>query len=291
MQTKKFLSLLTVVMLVALSGCATTETVVTEDPRDPWENWNRNVQAFNDGLDDYAMKPVAKGYQMVTPSFVDRGITNFFSNLDDIGVTINDILQFKINQGGMDGARFLVNTVAGVGGLFDVASMIDLPKHKEDFDQTLGVWGVPTGPYVVLPFFGPSTPRGIGGLIGDAGMNPITYVGGSVIPMALFAVNATDQRADNLSTEKIADEAAIDRYQFFRDAYLQQREYLTLDGNVPEDEEDLEFSLSLTTDEDEGVDGGLTLEAEGGDVKAEEESKKTESESVQAVPAGPFSPY
>ncbi len=135
------------------------------------------MQSFNDGVDDYVMKPVAKGYRWVTPNFVDQGVTNFFSNIDDIGVCANDALQGKFAQSGADGARFLVNTTAGVAGLVDVGTMIGLAKHNEDFDQTLGYWGVPTGPYLVLPFFGPSSPRGVFGLVGDAAMNPFTYAG------------------------------------------------------------------------------------------------------------------
>lgn len=244
---------LTVVLGLALplyvTGCATT-THTAPDPRDPWEGWNRSVQSFNDDLDDYVMKPVAKGYRWITPSFVDKGVSNFFSNLDDIGVTINDLLQGKFSQSGQDASRFLVNTTAGVAGLIDVASMIDLYKHKEDFDQTLGVWGMPTGPYLVLPFFGPSTSRGIGGLIGDAVMNPITYVGTPAVSGGLFALNATDTRADYLGMEKVATEAAIDRYQFFRDSYFSQRRYLVLDGNVPEEDVDEGFLLELEEEED-----------------------------------------
>ncbi len=237
MQQKKLMTQLgCLVLLGMLAGCAT----IAKDPQDPLEGWNRGVQTFNDNLDDYAMKPVARGYRWITPSFVDRGVTNFFSNINDIGVTLNDLLQFKIAQTGLDGSRFIVNTIAGVGGLIDVADMIDLPKHNEDFDQTLGVWGVPTGPYLVLPLFGPSSPRGVGGLIGDAAMNPISYVDSGIITGGLFAVNAADQRADNLSTEKIATEAAIDRYAFFKSAYFQHREYLIHDGNVPEGEDFLE---------------------------------------------------
>lgn len=231
MQQKKLMPPLGfLVLLTTLGGCAT----VANDPKDPYEEWNRGVQSFNDNLDDYAMKPVAKGYRWITPSFVDQGVTNFFGNIRDIGVTINDLLQCKIAQTGMDGSRFLVNSIAGIGGLVDVASLIDLPKHNEDFDQTLGVWGVPMGPYLVLPFFGPSSPRGVGGLVGDAAMNPISYIDSGIITGSLFALNAADLRADNLDTEKIASEAAVDRYSFFKSAYFQQREYLIHDGNLPE---------------------------------------------------------
>jgi len=233
MQQKKLMAQLTCFVLWGmLGGCATT----AKDPQDPFENWNRDMQTFNDKLDDYVMKPVAKGYRWIMPSFADRGVTNFFSNINDIGVTLNDLFQFKISQTGMDGSRFIVNTTAGVGGLIDVAEMIDLPKHNEDFDQTMGVWGVPAGPYLVLPFFGPSSPRGVGGLIGDAAMNPISYLDSGFITGGLFSLNAVDLRADNLSTERIATEAAVDRYAFFKSAYFQQREYLIHDGNMPEGE-------------------------------------------------------
>ena len=253
MKNKKIITQLAGFALLGLvSGCATTGT----NSGDPLEGWNRGVQTFNDNLDKYAMKPLAQGYQWIMPEFADQGVTNFFSNINDIGVTINDLLQCKFVQGGQDGARFIVNSVAGVGGFIDVAGMIELPKHREDFDQTLGVWGVPMGPYLVLPFFGPSSPRGVTGLVGDAAMNPITYVGfgvfpgidnglGSAISGGAFTVNAIDLRADNLSTEKIATEAAIDRYAFLKSAYIQQRKYLIYDGNVPEEEDGFEIDEEL----------------------------------------------
>lgn len=227
-----------VVITMLLASCASTPHT---DPQDPWEDWNRGVQRFNDGVDDYVMKPVARGYRWLTPDFVDLAVTNFFSNIADIRVAINDVLQGKFAQGAEDGARFLVNTTAGLAGFIDVASEIELPKHKEDFDQTLGVWGVPAGPYLVLPLLGPSSPRGVFGLIGDTAMNPISYTGAYLNPAmtaravagGLGAVNAADLRADNLETEKIASEAALDRYAFFRGAYLSQRNYLIHDGNVP----------------------------------------------------------
>lgn len=235
-------SAVAVLISFLLTGCATT----SKDDRDPLEGWNRGVQSFNDKFDEYAMKPVAKGYNWIMPEFADQGVSNFFSNLNDISVTINDLLQFKLAQTGMDASRFLVNTVAGVGGLVDVAAMIDLPKHHEDFDQTLGVWGVPAGPYLVLPLLGPSSPRGVSGLIGDAAMNPATYVGFGAFPgmsngveaaisTGLYALNAIDKRADNLGTEKILAEAAgAERYEFIKNAYFQRRNYLVHDGNVPD---------------------------------------------------------
>ncbi|MCK5831332.1 MAG: VacJ family lipoprotein [Methylococcales bacterium] len=233
---------------VLLNGCASTQI---KNLNDPWEGWNRPVHSFNDKLDGYVFKPGAKIYRWVTPKFVDRSITNVFSNINDIGVTINDVLQGKFLQSGLDFSRFLVNSTAGLGGLIDVASMVDLPKHEEDFGQTLGVWGVPTGPYLVLPFFGPSSPRGASGLVGDAALNPTSYIGFfvSYVSTGLFVIDTVDKRADNLGTEKTADEAAVfGRYEFFRDAYIAKRRSLMLDGNVPE-EEDLLLDLDDDFDE------------------------------------------
>ena len=237
---RQMLSLL--IISGSLSGCSTTPA--TQADKDPWENWNRDVHGFNKDFDDTILKPLAKGYQDVTPSPVDEGITNVFSNINDIGVTINDFLQLKFAQGGMDASRFLVNTTAGVVGIFDVAKMIDLPKHDEDFGQTLGFWGVPSGNYMVLPFIGASSPRETVGLIGDALFNPLTYVsffGGFAANAATAAattVDVTDTRSDLMSSEKILDEASVDRYDFVKNAYQQRRDYLIHDGNPPEESND-----------------------------------------------------
>ena len=226
-------SLIIILLSTVLNGCAS----IPSNLDDPWESWNRKVHSFNEGLDDYAMKPVAKGYRWITPNFVDTAITNVFNNIDDIGVTANDALQGKFIQSGLDFSRFLVNSTAGVGGLVDVASMIDLPKHDEDFGQTLGVWGVPTGPYMVLPFFGPSSPRGVVGLAGDIAMDPTSYLA-PYISAAIHAVNAIDRRADYLGTEKMADEASVfGKYEFYRNSYIEQRQLLVLDGAELEDED------------------------------------------------------
>jgi len=251
-------------------GCA---NATKSDSRDPWEGWNRGVQSFNDKLDDYVMKPISEGYQWATPEFVDRGVTNFFSNVDDIAVVLNDLLQFKFAQTGMDTGRFLVNTTAGVGGLVDVASMIDLPKHNEDLDQTLGAWGVPSGPYLVLPFIGPSTPRGAVGLAGDTAANPINWVSPVVVPYGTGALKTTDMRADLLSSTKIVDEASVDRYEFIRNAYFQQRNYLIHDGNPP-----IEDDLEQQMDEMENLDTSqpATKEPSAGAQAAESQSASAE---------------
>ena len=237
------------IILIVVNGCATTAT----DPRDPWEGWNRGVQSFNDGVDDYVMKPTGKGYNWIMPDFASTGVTNFFSNINDISVFINDFLQFKFEQVGQDTLRFLINSTVGLAVFIDVASMLDLYKNKEDFDQTLGYWGVPTGPYMVLPLFGPSTPRGTVGLVGDVAANPLTYIGLPAVSLAAGGVNTIDTRANNLATGEIATEAALDRYEFFRDSYLQQRKSLVHDGDVP-DEDEYEVTLELDEDfEEEGL--------------------------------------
>lgn len=244
------------IISMALEGCATTDINAYHD--DQWQGWNRGTQSFNDGLDNAILKPLAKGYQWVTPDFVDNGISNFFSNINDIGVIINDFLQFKMAQGGMDTGRFLVNTTAGIGGFVDVAEMIDLPKHNEDFGQTLGVWGVPSGSYLVLPFFGASSPRDTAGLIGDAFLNPLTYFsvfGGAAANAATAGsrvLDITDTRADLMTTEKIVDEASIDRYDFIKNSYLQHRQYLISDGNTP-DENDPELIEFDTPEKNDSV--------------------------------------
>ncbi|MDD1640342.1 MAG: VacJ family lipoprotein [Methylococcaceae bacterium] len=236
----KPLILRSLVISITLAGCASTETTVPA-PNDPWAGWNRGTQTFNDNLDKAILKPVAKGYQWITPEFVNDGVTNFFSNINDIGVTINGLLQFKLAQSGMDASRFLINTTAGIGGFIDVAKMIDLPKHNEDFGQTLGFWGVPSGSYLVLPFFGPSSPRDTFGLVGDALLNPVTYVsifGGAAVSAATAgsrALDVTDRRANLMTTEKIVDEGAVDRYDFIKNSYEQNRDYLIHDGNPPDE--------------------------------------------------------
>ncbi|MEY3759911.1 MAG: hypothetical protein RIR39_1402 [Pseudomonadota bacterium] len=234
------LLLSSLVVSITLAGCASTATTVPEQ-NDPWVGWNRGTQTFNDSLDKAIVKPLAQGYEWITPDFVNEGVTNFFSNINDIGVTINDLLQFKMTQSGMDAGRFLINTTAGVAGFIDVAKMIDLPKHKEDFGQTLGYWGVPSGSYLVLPFFGPSSPRDTFGLVGDALFNPLTYVsifGGAAATAATAGskvLDVTDKRAHLMTTEKIVNEGSIDRYDFIKNSYEQNRDYLIHDGNLPDD--------------------------------------------------------
>jgi len=239
--------LCSIILFCSLSGCATT----TVNPDDPLENWNRGAQSFNDDVDEMILKPMAKGYVSITSESVNQGVTNFFSNITDIRVTINDLLQFKLLQGSMDASRFVINTTVGVAGIFDVATTINLPRHNEDFAQTLGVWGVPAGAYVVLPFWGSSSPRGMAGLLVDALMNPTTYtflLGGAGVAVASLSadtLDVTDTRADLLLVDKVIDEAAVDRYLFLKDAYQQQREYLVHDGNWPEDDDAIDWDVEF----------------------------------------------
>ncbi len=249
--THKPLLLSSLALAMALTGCATTSP--KPEKNDPWIGWNQGTQSFNDNLDKAILKPVAKGYQWITPTFVNEGVTNFFSNINDIGVTINDLLQFKLNQGGMDARRLLINSTVGVAGFVDVAKLIDLPKHQEDFGQTLSVWGVPAGSYLVLPFFGPSNPRDAVGIVGDALFNPLTYVsafGTTAISAAIAgskAVDVVDKRANLLTTEKIMNEGSVNRYDFIKNSYLQNRDFLIHDGNSSQDVDLLDDNSSSNT--------------------------------------------
>lgn len=216
-------------------GCATTGT----DPRDPYEPFNRRMQKFNDNLDNYIFKPIAKGYKAVTPAVVDRGITNFFNNIGDISVFTNDFLQGKPKQGGADLIRFVANTTLGIGGLFDVATQWGLERHDEDFGQTLNTWGVPQGPYLVLPLFGPNTATSITSIPVDGWvLNPVSsvWLDAPEWQSSGSALNIIDLRADNLSATNIVDQASLDRYAFIRNAWFQRRNFLITDGQAPVDD-------------------------------------------------------
>ena len=229
---KKYSLLISLLLsLSLLSGCATIEGEA--DPDDPLESFNRAMYSFNDTLDRAVLKPVAQGYNAVLPAPVNKGVSNFFSNIDDVVVLFNDILQLKFDQTLSDGARIFFNTTIGLLGIFDVASGMDLPKHDEDFGQTLGYWGVDTGAYIVWPFFGPSNVRDTVGLIGDAYVNPLYDIEPEGDRTVLVVVDVIDRRAGLLSASKILKEAALDPYLFVRDAYLQRRQNLVYDGNPP----------------------------------------------------------
>ena len=250
---KSVLGLLLLSWLV--SGCATT----ANNDVDPLEKFNRGVFAFNEGVDKVVVKPVAKTYKAIVPDPVDQGVTNFFSNIGDIVVVANDLLQFKFKQAASDAGRFFLNSTVGLLGFVDVASELGLPKHNEDFGQTLGYWGVDSGPYLVLPVLGPSSARDAFGWGADSFLDPLFYATGSpsiIDPAYLgpYAVKGVDTRADLLGAEKILGIAALDKYSYIRDAYLARREYLVYDGEPPESDEDDLFDDDDDDDDDDGDD-------------------------------------
>ncbi len=230
-----------IALATALSmGCAPTSELPRDDP-DPFESYNRAMFAFNKATDRAIFKPVAKAYQTVLPDPVIASITNFFSNLNDVVVLVNDVLQFKLHQAAMDSSRIVFNTTFGVLGLFDVASRMELPKHYEDFGQTLGVWGFGDGYYIVLPFLGPSTVRDTFGLVGDFYTNPTTWATDSAtVQWSLWGLDLIDRRARLLRAERAFADAQIDPYTFQRGAYLQQRRDLVYDGNPPKPKPDFD---------------------------------------------------
>ena len=221
-------------LAIFLSGCATSPT--PQENHDPLESMNRSVFSFNEKADKYALKPVALGYKTIAPDLVQQGAGNFFSNLDDFIVVLNDILQLKFSEAGQDGSRLLINTFLGMGGLVDFGTEYGFPKRYEDFGQTLAHYGVASGPYIVVPFLGGYTVRsGIGGIV-DIATNPVFYAAPFMAPFispAIGAGRAVDERKQVLSKEEIINEAALDKYEFLRDAYLQRRNSLIHDGNPP----------------------------------------------------------
>jgi len=224
-----------VAVVVFTTGCATIGAL---DERDPLEGFNRGVYSFNQGMDKVIFDPLSKLYQAITPEFVDKGITNFFSNLGDIAVVANDILQFKITQAYSDTVRFLVNSTLGLLGFFDVSSTMGLDKHNEDFGQTLAHWGVGSGgPYLVVPFFGSYTFRHATGAVADSVLNPVFYLESDELRAGLLTLNYVDVKSDLLIAKDLAAEAALDEYEFIKNAYFTKRESLINDGALPALEE------------------------------------------------------
>ena len=222
-----------VVLLVFISGCATTGV---KDERDPIEGFNRSMYSFNQGMDKILFNPVAKLYQAITPDFVERSISNFFNNIDDISIIANDILQLKIGQAYMDTARFVFNSTLGLAGFRDVSSQMGLEKHDEDFGQTLAVWGVGAGPYIVVPIFGPTTLRDSTSLVvDDVLLNPVSYLNNNdALKAGILTVNFIDIKADLLIANDLIDEAALDQYEFTKNAYFSRRESQINDGRLLE---------------------------------------------------------
>lgn len=221
------------------TGCATGPNA---NPKDPLEPMNRKVALFNDVLDDNLLRPAARGYRDYTPSPVQTGVSNFFRNLSDVSSTVNSGLQLKGRDTAESLMRVVVNTTLGVYGIFDVATQIGLQRHPEDFGQTLGYWGMPSGPYLVLPLLGPSTVRDTSVLPLDTSLDLVRQHDVVAERNTAMALRIVEKRASLLQTTDLLSGAAIDKYSFTRDSYLQFRRNQVFDGNPPDDEELLDPS-------------------------------------------------
>ena len=222
------------VALVLLAGCASAPGA---DPRDPWERYNRSMYSFNEAVDTAVLKPVATAYRDVLPQPVRPGVSNFFGNLGDAWSFVNNILQAKPEGALHSFWRVVINSTMGLGGVLDPATEMRLQRHREDFGQTLGYWGVPAGPYFVLPLFGPSTLRDAAALPVDAYGSAVGHVNDVSVRNSLIGVNVIQTRASLLTTTDFLESAALDKYSFQRDAFLQKRRNEIHDGNPPQDEE------------------------------------------------------
>lgn len=234
-----------------LSACA---TVTAPDEKDPWESFNRSIYEFNDTFDVYLARPIAEAYKEYIPNAVQTGTSNFFSNLDDVLVFLNDLLQFKFEQAAKDLSRFVYNSTFGLLGLIDVATYMDLPKNHEDFGQTLATWGVGDGPYLVLPFLGPSNVRDATGRVVHSFIDPVLDVTDDEARWSLIALRAIDTRASLLEATKLMEKSGIDPYVFLRNAYSQHRENLIYDGHPPQK------TIVAPTQEDRDLENELELE-------------------------------
>lgn len=219
-------------MVVVLQACA---TVANPDPRDPMESWNRTVFKFNDAVDAAVVKPVAIAYRDVLPHWMRSGVGNFFNNLEDLWSGVNNALQLR----GLDTAdsfgRVLINTTMGLGGVLDVASEMNMERHPANFGLTLGRWGVGAGPFVVIPFLGSSTLRDTAAMSIDIGGNPVRRIDDDSTRNGLTLLNLVDTRAAYLKAGEVVEEAALDKYSFTRDAFLQRRRNQVYDGNPPDE--------------------------------------------------------
>ncbi|MFO8024185.1 VacJ family lipoprotein [Thiohalophilus sp.] len=254
-------SLLHVVLLAAtllISGCASTNGPADDGQSDPLESYNRAMYKFNDTVDRAVLRPVAQAYKDTVPQPAQTGVSNFFSNLDDVWVMVNNLLQLKFEAAASDFSRVVWNSTVGVFGLIDVATPMGLPKHNEDFGQTLGYWGVGEGPYIVLPFLGPSTLRDTGGRVADWEYEPLQEIEDDEAYWSAVVLRAIDSRAGLLGASRMLEKSGADPYTFMRDAYLQRRRSLVHDGNPPRPER-LQFDRS---DEDRALERELEMELE-----------------------------
>ncbi len=241
-------------LVLIFSGCVGPRQGAT--PGDPFEKWNRSFHSLNHKLDTVLLEPVAATYAKTVPAPVQKGVTNFFNNLGELNVILNDLLQGKFEDGLDDFGRFAVNSTIGLGGILDVATPMGLPRHEEDFGQTLAVWGFGEGAYLVLPILGPGTIRDEPGRFVSSATNILFYINVKAITFPLGILGTINKRASLIDAIKEVDESAVDRYIFVREAFLGDRNYHIYDGNPPledlfEDEFDFEFEEEMAEDESE----------------------------------------
>ncbi|MDZ7662259.1 VacJ family lipoprotein [Thiohalophilus sp.] len=255
-RSRLHVALITATLL--LCGCASTNGPADEGQSDPLESYNRAMYKFNDAVDRSIARPTARAYKNNVPQPAQTGISNFFSNLDDVWVMVNNLLQLKFTDAVSDFSRVAWNSTVGLFGLIDVATPMGLPKHNEDFGQTLGSWGVGEGPYIVLPFLGPSTLRDTGGLVVDWEYEPLQEIEDDEAYWSAVVLRAINSRAQLLGASRMLEESGADPYTFMRDAYLQHRRNRVYDGNPPREERP-QFE---PTEEDRALERELEMELE-----------------------------
>ncbi|WP_225984456.1 MlaA family lipoprotein [Noviherbaspirillum aerium] len=274
MKAKKLIKTSLVAVAIALSGCA------TNNPGDPFENFNRAMFTFNDKVDQAAVKPAAEVYSNVVPHFVQIGVGNFFGNLGDVWTAINNFLQGKVEHGMSDVMRVAVNSTFGLGGVLDIGSEAGLPKHKEDFGQTLGKWGIKSGPYIVLPLLGSTTLRDTAAMPVDWSADLWSYHHPVHWRNVGSVVRVIDLRASVLDASNLLEEAALDRYVFVRDAYLQRRQSKVYDGEVPSSKYEHDVGPTSATDDTTGQ----TSSAAASEPATEAVVKLEKNETAGAMP-------
>ncbi|MCE2679273.1 MAG: VacJ family lipoprotein [Burkholderiales bacterium] len=221
------------ILAMAMASVVGCSTVRAPSPADPYEGFNRSVDAFNQRLDQFLIKPVARSYVSVVPEVARTGVNNFFSNIGDVLTSVNNLLQGKPKAAASDLGRFVINSTVGVLGFFDVASDVGLNKHSEDFGQTLGRWGINSGPYLVLPLFGPSSTRDAVGFVLTTQTDPVSLVDNVATRNALTGTRLVDRRAELLELTDSIEGVSLDAYAFVRDAYLARRRNQVYDGDPP----------------------------------------------------------
>jgi len=226
-----------VMLAVGCAALSLPAAAAEGNPRDPYEGFNRAMYSVNEVIDTYAARPLAKGYDAAVPLPMKAGVGNMFGNVGDLWIGVNGALQGKVGDAGVDFGRLLINSTVGIFGLFDVASELGMDKHEEDFGQTLAVWGVKDGGYLFWPFIGPRTVRDTAGFLVDSYVDPVKQITPISARNSMLALRFVDIRAGLLPADKVVDEAALDKYSYVRDAYLQRRRNQIFDGRPPKTEE------------------------------------------------------